>query len=285
MSKTYQATGIILKGMPLGEADRLVTILTPEFGLIRAVAPGARKHKSSLRGRSELFVVNQLLMTRGRSLDKIIQAETIESYPGLSRDVVKLAGGQYLAELALSLALSEQPQGELYTLLNEHLRRLEQQAPPHALHPYLAQALFHLLIVAGLGPQVQACCLSQASLTANFNDPLWRVGFSFEAGGLVNLARQESPDQPSKKPETERQLLTWPPINTKLGAVELSLLQHLGGQGLPQAAEILPQQGQNIPLEVAWMRVERLLRDYAQYQVGRSFRSAVLLDRLSPLEF
>ena len=49
MSRTYQATGINLKGMPLGEADRLVTILSPEYGLIRAVAPGARKHKSKLR--------------------------------------------------------------------------------------------------------------------------------------------------------------------------------------------------------------------------------------------
>ncbi|NJP21762.1 MAG: hypothetical protein HC763_25260 [Hydrococcus sp. CRU_1_1] len=73
MTKTYQATGIILKGMPLGEADRLLTILSPEYGLIRAVAPGARKHKSRLRGRSELFVVNQWLIVKGRSLDKLLK--------------------------------------------------------------------------------------------------------------------------------------------------------------------------------------------------------------------
>ena len=109
-SKTYQATGIILKGMPMGEADRLVTLLTPEFGLIRAVAPGSRKHKSSLRGRCEMFVVNQFFLAKGRSLDKITQAQTIESYPALSRDLGKLAAGQYLAELVLCCALSEQPQ-------------------------------------------------------------------------------------------------------------------------------------------------------------------------------
>jgi DNA repair protein RecO (recombination protein O) len=44
-----------------------------------------------LRGRSEIFVVNQFLIARGRSLDKITQAETIESYSGLSRDLGKLA--------------------------------------------------------------------------------------------------------------------------------------------------------------------------------------------------
>ncbi len=55
MSRTYQATGINLQGMAFGEADRLLTILTAEYGLIRAIAPGARKYKSSLRGRSELY--------------------------------------------------------------------------------------------------------------------------------------------------------------------------------------------------------------------------------------
>ena len=69
MSRTYKVTGINLKGMPLGEADRLLTILTQELGLIRVVAPGARKQNSKLGGRSGLFVVNELLIAKGRSLD------------------------------------------------------------------------------------------------------------------------------------------------------------------------------------------------------------------------
>src|SRR4028119_989456 len=121
MSRTYKATGINLKSMPLGEADKLVTILTREFGLIRAVAPGARKQKSQLGGRSGLFVVNELLIAKGRSLDKIIQAETKESYPGLGKDLGKLAASQYLAELVLCQADAEQPQEGLYDVLNEHL--------------------------------------------------------------------------------------------------------------------------------------------------------------------
>ena len=271
--------------MPLGEADRLVTVLTSEFGLMRVVVPGARKHKSRLRGRSELFVVNQLLIVKGRSLDKITQAETIESYPGLSRDLGKLAAGQYLAEIVLCLALSEQPQRELYELFNEHLRRLERSATAQDLHSYLAQAVFHLLALGGIAPQVQACCLTQTSLTANFSDPRWRVGFSFEGGGLVNLGAKGSLMENLKDGIGEREGSTRPPINTKLRAVELCLLQHLGSQGLPQLAEILPPSSLNCALNVAWMRVERLLRDYAQYHLGRSFRSAALVDSLSPLEF
>ncbi|ACK67492.1 DNA repair protein RecO [Rippkaea orientalis PCC 8801] len=273
MSRTYKATGIILKGMPIGEADRLVTILSPEWGLIRAVVPGARKSKSRLRGRSELFVINDLLIAKGRSLDKITQADTLESYPKLSQELGKLASGQYLAELVLCLAVSEQPQGELYELLKEHLRRLEDISSGQSLHSHLAQAVFHLLAIAGIGPQVHRCCLTQETLAANFSDPRWRVGFSFEGGGLINLSPQNPPQTPV------------PRINQELGAIELCLLQHLGYSFLPQPRQILPPESLNDFLGVAWVRLELLLRNYAQYHLGRSFRSAELVDTLSGLEF
>jgi DNA repair protein RecO (recombination protein O) len=101
MSRTYKATGINLKSMPMGESDRLLTILTREFGLVRAIAMGSRKHNSRMGGRSELFVVNELMFAKGRSLDKITQAETLESYPRLGQDLRKLIASQYLAELCL----------------------------------------------------------------------------------------------------------------------------------------------------------------------------------------
>jgi DNA repair protein RecO (recombination protein O) len=278
MSKTYQATGIILKGMPLGEADRLLTILSPEYGLIRAVAPGARKYKSTLRGRSELFVVNQWSIVKGRSLDKITQAETLETYSRLSRDLGRLAASQYLAELVLCLALSDQPQKELYELLSEHLRRIEQCSDDRNLLAYLSQAVFHLLAIAGIAPEVQRCCLTQKAIAPNFSDSHWRVGFSFEGGGLVNLSVRESLSQTASESLTNAAEVALPKIDTKLGASELSILQQLGSQDLPAMSQ--PSFD-----DMAWVKVEHLLRDYSKYHFGRSFRSASLVDALSPLEF
>ncbi len=278
MSRTYQARGIILKGMPFGEADRLVTLLSPEYGLIRAIVPGARKQKSRLRGRSELFVVNQLLIAKGRSLDKIIQAETIESYPGLSKELGKLAAAQYLGEIVLSLALDAQPQPELYELLNEHLRRLEKMSTAESLYAYLAQAVFHLLAIAGIGPQVHRCCLTQEDLTPNFNDPNWCVGFSFDAGGLINLGIKDK-EKNSPNP------VVLPIINHQLKATELTLLQHLNQSSLPHAGKILPPIILDSTFTVPWLEVEHLLRNYAQYQLGRSFRSVTLIDHLPEAEF
>ncbi|MCY7277368.1 MAG: DNA repair protein RecO [Phormidesmis sp. CAN_BIN44] len=272
MSRTYKAIGINLKSMPLGEADRILTVLTREFGLIRAVAVGARKQNSRLGGRSGLFVVNDLLIAKGRSLDKITQADTLESYPKLGGDLKKLTAGQYLAELTLQQALSDQPQEELFYLLNEHLGRLERSPSSHVL-AHLSHAVFQLLVLAGIAPQVHQCCVTQAILKPNLADSNWQAGFSTVGGGAVTLDTLEElqiqdgdkgtgkyiPSHHSKKAR----------LNTPISAIELSLLQELTSPELPQEL---------IACEEAWFAIERLLRHYAQYHFDQPIRSAVLID-------
>ncbi|WP_416235727.1 DNA repair protein RecO [Nostoc sp. UHCC 0252] len=288
MSRTYKATGINLKTQVLGESDKIVTILTPEFGLIRAVAPGARKHNSSLGGRSGMFVVNELLIAKGRSLDKITQAQTLKTYPGLAKDLGKLAASQYLAEIVLSQALSEQPQEELYELFNEHLHRLESLSSANAssVLAHLAHGVFHLLALAGVTPQVQGCCLSGRSLKPDFTDPKWQVGFSIPAGGTVCLetrerllreregARRGEGETNNQYPMPHTQTIVVhrqeiPVISSRLGAMELALLQHLSQ---PEIMQIDGARDRN------WLSVEQILRQYAQYQLGRPIRSATLID-------
>jgi DNA repair protein RecO (recombination protein O) len=283
MTQTYQATGINLKSMPLGETDRLVTILTSEYGIIRAVAPGTRKPKSRLRGRTEPFVVNQLFIVKGRSLDKITQAETLESYPGLSKDLGKLAAGQYLAELVLSLGLSEQPQPELYELFNEHLHRIEQLPKANSesvaaanLLGCIAHGTFHLLALSGFAPQVQTCCITGRSLLPNLNDPHWRVQFSVEAGGI----KSEDPLALAATETTQKRL------NSSLTPLELLLLQQLPCEKLdPLLSEQPNSHWSDAQIEESWLAIERLLRDYSQYHLGKEIRSATLLDTLFIRDF
>ena len=188
--RNYKATGINLKAMPMNESDRLVTVLTKEYGLIRAIAPGARKHKSRLGGRSGPFVVNEMLLIKGKSIDKMVQAETQRSFPKLSTDLARLTASQYLAEITLSQALSDQPQEELYYLLLEHLKRLEAASKSNIL-PCLTQAIFHLLALAGVAPEVFNCAISRAPLNIELGNPDWKVGFSVTSGGVVMPAEIE----------------------------------------------------------------------------------------------
>ncbi|MBE9034453.1 DNA repair protein RecO [aff. Roholtiella sp. LEGE 12411] len=297
MSRTYKATGINLKAQALGESDKIVTILTREFGLIRAVAPGARKHNSSLGGRSGMFVVNELLIAKGRSLDKITQAQTLKAYPGLAKDLGKLAASQYLAEIVLCQALSEQPQEELYEILNEHLSRLEAlpKTEISSILAYLAHGIFHLLALAGLTPQVQVCCLTQRPLIPDLTDPTWQVGFSIPAGGTVCLenwerSRTEEEDTQRNRNSSFSQSLNHsiipslpkpsyqtvvvhrqeiPVISFRLNATQLAMLQHLSQ---PEIMQI------DAAKDYGWLSVEQILRQYTQYHLGRPIRSATLID-------
>ncbi|MBD2462613.1 DNA repair protein RecO [Oscillatoria sp. FACHB-1407] len=314
MAGTYKATGINLKGIPLGESDRLLTVLTREFGLIRLVAPGARKHQSSLRGRSGLFVVNELLIVKGKSLDKIIQAESLESYPSLSQDLRKLTASQYIAELALYQALSDQPQDDLFDLLNQLLSRIEQQ-PGASTLAILVQGIFHLLTLAGVAPQVNKCCLTQQALMPDLMNSDWRVGFSASAGGTVDMAALK---RSSSKPITAKERLSTqrkgaslstvsyplvkqsgkvvegaiasheathyshaaPDYVAHLDATELTLLQRLAQSDLPSVENPI-QPPQSLPSSVSdrvWLSVERVLRNYAQYHFEKTIRSATLVD-------
>lgn len=295
MSRTYKATGINLKTQAMGEADKIVTILTREFGLIRVVAPGARKHKSSLGGRSGMFVVNELLIAQGRSLDKITQAQTVTSYPGLAKDLGKLAASQYLAEIVLCQALSEQPQEELYELLNEHLSRLEalKNGDAFSVLANLTHGVFHFLALAGLTPQVQQCCITGRTLTPDLTNSNWQIGFSVPAGGTVCLDAWEglnsegrdrgttsssSSPSPKSPPATVKENGTSyqtvvhrqeiPVISYRLNATELTILQQLSQPEIMQGAA----------RDHSWLSIEQILRQYAQYHFGRLIRSSTLID-------
>ncbi|MCA6595198.1 MAG: DNA repair protein RecO [Pseudanabaena sp. M046S1SP1A06QC] len=276
MPKEYQAIGINLKGMPLGEHDRLLTILTKECGLIKAVATGARKHRSAMAGRSGLFVVNDLQISVGRSMDRIKNAEMLQSFVGLGKTLAKLTAAQYLSELALMQALSAQPQEELFLVLVEHLNRIQDAEDKYVL-ACLVHGTYHLLAIAGFAPQVHSCCISQRPVIANREIPKWKAGFSIVGGGVINL---EITDPPSDgNPNRDRSIngleiignsAITNQISHYLNAPELLAIQELAQTDLTD--NILKSQTTD------WLTVERLLRAYAQYHFDRPIQSSAMID-------
>ena len=292
MSKTYKAIGINLHAMPMGEADRLLTILSPERGLIKAIAVGSRKPRAKLGGRSSLFVVNELLLAEGRNFHRIVQAETLESYPGLARTLSRLAAGQYLLELTLGQALEDHPQAELFFLLQTHLKQIE-QASAQELLPRLSQASFSLLCLAGLAPQVYYCGRTRQAIQPNFSDRHWRVGFSIAAGGIFTLNLSGDPAQAMTGQISQRSNHSnnnndrgYNRTVTPLTAEELAMLQELATLSPPSSVSCdmdLTQTSEAIvPFPVhapqLWLKIESLLRAYAQHHLDHPLRSAVLLE-------
>ena len=84
----YKTKGILLRRVDYGEADRIVTFLTPDHGKVGAMVKGARKVKSKLAGGIELFSVSDLTLLKGRKdLDQLVSARLIEHYGDIVKDM------------------------------------------------------------------------------------------------------------------------------------------------------------------------------------------------------
>jgi len=97
--RLYRTEAIVLRRSNFGEADRLLTLYTPEWGKLRVIAKGVRKPTSRKSGHLELFTHSRLLVAKGRNLDIVTQAETLHSFRPLREDLLRTGWAYYAAEL------------------------------------------------------------------------------------------------------------------------------------------------------------------------------------------
>ena len=102
MTGENRLEGLCIKATPLGENDRLITILTDDLGIFRLAAPGARRPKSSLASASPLNYLSMQVFGK-RSLKSVRQIKIIKSYSGLGKNIETLAAAQAITELTFLL--------------------------------------------------------------------------------------------------------------------------------------------------------------------------------------
>src|SRR6476469_7490501 len=93
--RVYRAEAVVLRTRRLGDADRILTLFTPNLGKIDAVAKGVRKQTSRKAGHLEPRTLTSLLLAHGRSLDLVTDTQTIDSFLPLREDLERLARGLY----------------------------------------------------------------------------------------------------------------------------------------------------------------------------------------------
>ncbi|HHW07909.1 MAG TPA: DNA repair protein RecO [Clostridia bacterium] len=157
----YKAEGIILKSFNLGEADRVLTIYTRQYGKISAVAKGVRKSRSKLRGATQTLTHAALVLYRGRSMDTITQCEAKEMFPGIRADLYRWAYATFMLELVDAFAPEGQPQTGVFVRLLLSLHLVETLEEPELGALFFA---VHLLQLLGYQPQLQNCAACGSSL-------------------------------------------------------------------------------------------------------------------------
>jgi DNA repair protein RecO (recombination protein O) len=153
----YRDEAIVLRTHKLGEADRIITLLTRSNGRVRAVAKGVRRTTSKFGSRLEPFTHVDVQLAEGRNLDTVTQAETHDAFaPELGADYERYTAGTVMLETAERLVTEEkQPSTQQFLLLVGGLRAMVggQRGPGQVLDPYLLRSLS----VAGYAPSFDHC--------------------------------------------------------------------------------------------------------------------------------
>ena len=153
----YRDEGIVLRTQKLGEADRIITLLTRRHGRIRAVGKGVRRTRSRFGSRLEPFTHVDLQLHEGRSLDIVTQAETIAPYgAALVDDYARFTAGTAMLETAERFTDAErEPSVQQFLLLVGGLRALV--GSEHDARLVLDAFLLRSLSIAGYAPSFADC--------------------------------------------------------------------------------------------------------------------------------
>ena len=149
----YRDQGVVLRTIRLGEADRIVTLVTRGHGKVRAVAKGVRKTKSRFGARLEPMSHVSLLLYEGRELDVVTQAESLDHFRAIRDDLDRVGRASSMLEAVDQVAQEGEPSPRLYQLLVGGLRALAASDTPLV----LAAFFWKLLSLEGAHPLLDQC--------------------------------------------------------------------------------------------------------------------------------
>lgn len=122
--RTYKSEGIVLKRSNFGEADKIVTVYSKNYGKITLLAKGMRRMSSRKRGNLEVFNKVAFFAAKGRGMDIVTETELVESYSSWRKDLQKIAVAYQLCEMVDKLTVEGSEQEGVYFLLLEYLEKV-----------------------------------------------------------------------------------------------------------------------------------------------------------------
>ena len=245
--RVYKTEAIVLKRTNLGEADKILTIYTPNMGKIRAVARGVRRPKSKLGGHVETLTRSSMMLASGRNLDIITQSQTLDSFFGLRGDLLRTSCALYAAELVDRFTEEHEGNYPVYRLLLGTIAQIvETDSVDLALRYFEIRMLGYL----GYRPQLQTCIFCRKDLEPQQNY------FSASGGGAL------CPDCRATEPRVR-----------PLSLNALKVLRLFQDSDYNQASRVRLSPGLAKELEM-------VLREYIRYLLEREVKSAEFLDRL-----
>lgn len=141
---TFRSSALIIKKFDVGEADRILTVFTKDFGKLKVSAKGVRRMTSRKGGSLDLFNEAVLFFSRGRNIDTVTEATTVNSFQPLRKDLRLISYVYYLCEIVDSLCPEAQPLPFVFDLLVSAFNDLQNSGSPKVVWDFEYQLLTHL---------------------------------------------------------------------------------------------------------------------------------------------
>lgn len=176
----YVTEAINLKSYNLNDADKIIVMYSKENGLIKGVAKGIKKPKSKLGARMDLLVANSLQLLRGKSMDTIIQAQTVNNFRKSREDIDKLMLSSYVSELVMNFGEgSEVASKEIYELLYKALNRISTSESKKDALIAVIKFQLKILLIMGFCVELDSCLCCREQILAE------DMYFSSSMGGVI----------------------------------------------------------------------------------------------------
>jgi len=254
MSNETRLKGLCIKASPLGEYDRLITILSEERGLSRFAVPGARKPKSSLASAAPLTLLEIQIFGK-KNLKTVRQLKIIKSYNGLGKSIECLAAAQAITELTFLLVGNEDTQNNYLSTVLAHLDRLYEYKTSYEsdlkILAMSIQSLMHLLAIGGLSLPIYYCCETGKPIQTPIGNWDWTCSFIPSEGFSIV--------------EDTRSVIN-------LNASEIALMQRLLFPDLP-----IKSNGELLGPKNVWGKILKILCIWIPSQLGKEISSLKIL--------
>lgn len=171
--RLYRDRGIVLRTYKLGEADRIVVMVTRGHGKVRAVAKGVRKTRSKFGSRLEPTSHVSVQFHEGRELDIVTQVDSVDHFRGIRDDLDRITRASAMLEVVDRVAQERAADPRLFDMLLGALRTLEERDAPLVVPAFF----FKLLALEGYRPVTDSCAVCDA--------PAPLVAFDVDSGGVL----------------------------------------------------------------------------------------------------
>ena len=189
----YRTQGFFLKEEEQGEANRLFTVFTEDFGKLKVFGRAIRKIKSKLRAGSEIFSLSEIEFIQGKAYKTLTDTVLIDRFKNIKEDPEKLETAFQIAEALDSFLGEEEKDDEIWQLLKETFQRLNDYSLQTTNYSLIYHYFFwNLISILGYKPELYHCSVCQKKLFPR------NLYFSSKEGGIVCESCFQKMDEKTK---------------------------------------------------------------------------------------